>query len=40
MERSNYQNPTGIGWSQLMGRLVYLPGGVILTYGLWLALTA
>jgi hypothetical protein len=39
MERQSYQNQSGIGWSSLKERLVYLPGAVVLVYGLWLSLT-
>jgi hypothetical protein len=39
MHRRNYQNHSGIDWSAITGRLVYLPGAVILVYGVWLSLT-
>lgn len=40
MRRSSSKHYPGIDWSRLKDRLVYLPGGLILIYGLWLSLTA
>ena len=39
MERPNHRNHSNIDWSRVKESLVYLPGGLILLYGLWLALT-
>jgi len=45
MHRQAFQNQPGqiqpaTDWSRLKERLVYFPGAVVLTYGLWLSLTA
>jgi len=39
MERQNYRLHSAIDWSRLRRRLIYLPGAIILAYGLWLSLT-
>jgi hypothetical protein len=39
MRRRSYQGHFGIDWPGLGGRLVYLPGAIILLYGGWLVLT-
>jgi hypothetical protein len=36
MAKHNYQSQ--IHWSRIIERLVYLPGALILGYGLWLTL--
>ena len=33
------QNRWATDWSRLKERIVYLPGAVVLIYGLWLSLT-
>lgn len=33
------QQNSSSGWSRLINRLIYLPGAVIILYGLWLSVT-
>jgi len=45
MQSRVYQNHSGnqrigVNWPRLQERLVYLPGAMVLIYGLWLSLTA
>ena len=44
MEKQFYQaqpeaNQTGIDWSRIRERLVYVPGAIVLAYGFWLSVT-
>lgn len=39
MDRMGNKNQSSFDWSRLRERLIYLPGGLILLYGLWLTLT-
>ena len=38
MDRPSNKHQSSIDWSRVKGRLVYLPGGLIMLYGLWLSI--
>ena len=39
MRQRSCQSKHGIDWSRVSTQIVYLPGAIILLYGLWLTLT-
>ena len=39
MTKQDFRNHSNFDWAQLKDRLVYLPGAVILVYGMWLTLS-